>query len=112
MFPRVALVILGVLILLIGTVVFVGHIQATKAHHDAACYRGIARPYEQLLARMHELAEAGKIDELRALISGAQQHSGDILSACKDEDDAVYSSQVEELMKSNQSLQPTASPHE
>ena len=68
MFPRVALIIVGVLVVLIGTVVVIGQMEAREAHHVSACERGIARPYLQLMTYMRELAEAGRFDELRKVI--------------------------------------------
>ena len=111
MFPRVALIIVGVLVVLIGTVVVIGQMEAREAHHVSACERGIARPYLQLMTYMRELAEAGRFDELRKVIIQAQERSSDIGRACREESENIYWSQVDDLTKkSNQSLQPTAGP--
>ena len=63
-----------------------------------SCRRGIAHPYQDLLARMRQLADAGEIDQLRTLIVKAHDRSMEMSDACVEQsDDGVYARQVREL---------------
>lgn len=97
MFPRTALFIVGLFVALFVVVGVRGAFVAQQAHCIATCGRGIARPYQQLLTRMRELADAGRTDELRALITRAQERSGEMLRVCGDREEDTYAMQVREL---------------
>jgi hypothetical protein len=75
MFPRAAFVILGFLVGFIASIVVFG----ASAIRDDGCIHfqaGIAQPYENLLTHMRQLADAGRIEELREVITQAQSRSG------------------------------------
>ena len=98
MFPRTALVIVAVFALLFITVVVRGALIARQGRSVADCNRGIAQPYQQLLVRMRQLADAGESEQLRALIVRAQERSGDLSTACAEpSEDGVYAKQVREI---------------
>ena len=94
MFPRAALVIAALLV----AVILGLWIRAGRVARVADCQRGIVQPYERLLDRMQQLADAGDIDQLRTLITRARQQSGGIAGACiQPTEDSPYAQQVWEL---------------
>ena len=98
MFPRAALVIVGLFVALFVVVVVRGAFISQEAHSKVACNRGIAYPYQQLLARMRQLSDAGETEQLRALIIGAQERSRELTDACMEEsEDGIYARQIREL---------------
>ena len=97
MFPRTALVIVALFAAVFAVVVVRGAFVAEQAHCIATCNRGIAGPYQQLLTRMRELADAGQTDELRALITRAQERSREMERVCGGDDEQIYLMQVRDL---------------
>ena len=98
MFPRLALVIVAVLLMAFAIIFVRGEFALQQARCVADCNRGIAFPYQQLLARMRQLAENGETDKLRLLIIHAQERSGEMSRACTEHrEDGVYAQQVREL---------------
>ena len=98
MFPRTALVIVGVFAALFVVVVVRGAFMSEAAHSKVACNRGIAYPYQQLLLRMRQLSAAGETEQLRTLIIRAQERSRELTDACMEEsEEGIYARQVREL---------------
>ncbi len=98
MFPRTALVIIGLFIVVFVVLFVRGAFIAEAAHAKVSCNRGIAYPYQQLLARMRQLAEAGETEKLRTLIVRAQERSSQLTDACVEQDeDGIYAKQIREL---------------
>ena len=99
MFPRTALVILALLVaMFIATFIRLAFV-AQETRSFVTCNRDIAEPYQQLLARMRELADAGKMEQLRLLIARAQERSADLSRVCSERDGDLYAAQVRELIK-------------
>ena len=74
--------------------------RAGRTARYAHCQREVAIPYERLLDRMQQLADAGQADELRVLITRARKRSSEIGVACSQpSDDSPYAQQVWELTK-------------
>ena len=68
------------------------------AHAKVSCNRGITYPYQQLLAYMRQLSDAGETEKLAALIKRAQERSRELTDACMEEsEDGIYARQVREL---------------
>ena len=98
MFPRTALVIVGLFVALFGVVAVRGVFMAQEAHSKVACNRGIAYPYQKLLSRMRQLSDAGETEQLRALIIRAQERSRELTDACMEQsEEGLYARQVREL---------------
>jgi hypothetical protein len=98
MFPRTALVIVGLFMTLFVVVAVRGLFVGQAVHAQISCNRGIAYPYQHLLARMRQLADAGETEQLRALIIRAQERSKELTEACMEEsEDGIYAKQVREL---------------
>jgi 3-deoxy-D-manno-octulosonic acid (KDO) 8-phosphate synthase len=86
------------LVTVIAAFVVRGAFVAQGAHAMINCNRGVAYPYQQLLARMRQLAEAGEAEQLRALIIRAHDRSGELTEACMEQkEDGIYAAQVREL---------------
>ena len=90
MFPRIALLIV-VLFVAAFVAVFV---RGTFLAKEANCQRNIAEPYEMLLDRMRVLAEAGRNEELHALIIKAHQHAADVRTVCPEPQKEDYGREV------------------
>jgi hypothetical protein len=100
MFPRAALVILALFAALIIAILIRAEFVYQQARCAVVCNRGIAQPYEQLLARMRELADAGQTEQLHSLIIRAQERSTDISRVCAEQkEEDLYEAQVRELIK-------------
>ena len=98
MFPRTALVIVGLFVALFLFVFVRAAFMSQDAHSKVSCNRGIAYPYQHLLARMRQLAEAGEIEQLRTLIVRAQERSKELTDACMEgSEDGIYARQVREI---------------
>ena len=96
MFPRAAIAIATLLVSIFVVIGFVG----SRFGQDAHCHRELAQPYERLLERMQQLADAGETEQLRTLITRARQRRSEIASPCIDpEEGGVYGRQVWELTK-------------
>jgi len=78
MFPRAALAIAA---LLIGAIIAF-FIRGAFEGQRMNCARNIAVPYEKLVSHMRKLAEAGRTDELRALIIQVDEHKADVSHVC------------------------------
>ena len=97
MSSRTGLIILSILLAAIASVAAL----ATFGPRQDCCVHfraGIADPYAQLLRHMRQLAEAGKTDELRRVITEAQERSDAISAFCAG-DKGAYKTQVEEIAK-------------
>ena len=99
MFPRTALIVVALLAVVFIAIFVRTAFVAQEARSFVACNRGIAEPYQQLLARMRQLADAGKTEELRTLIARAQERSSDLSRVCGEHDEELYAGQVRELIK-------------
>ena len=98
MFQRTTLAIVGFCVILFIALWVGGAFVAQLAHSMVSCNRGIAYPYQQLLARMRQLADAGKTEQLRTLIIHAQERSNELTEACAEQkEDGIYAKQVREL---------------
>ena len=96
MFPRAALIIAA---LLVATIIGLW-LHSVRMSRYAHCERGVAAPYRQLLDRMHQLADAGESEQLRALIARARERSSEIATACSQpSEDSKYAQQVWELTR-------------
>jgi hypothetical protein len=92
MFPRTALVIAALLIASIVAFFVRGAFLGERGE----TVRNIAVPYEKLVARMRQLAEAGRTDELRALIIKADEHRADVSHVCLAPQKQDYAIEVSE----------------
>jgi hypothetical protein len=98
MFPRTALVIVGLFVTLFLVVGVRALLTMEEAGAAISCRRGIAHPYRDLLARMRQLADAGEIEQLRTLIAKAHERSIEMGDACAEQsEDGIYARQVREL---------------
>ncbi len=82
MFPRSAAIIATSLLTVIAAFFIYAAFSSEHAGCRLNCERNIARPYELLLSRMRQLAEAGQTEELRKLIIEAQKRSSDVSYVC------------------------------
>ena len=99
MFPRAAAVIAALLVCVFVGLFVRGQFVAQQLHCAVDCNRGIAYPYQQLLARMRQLAEAGQTEELRALITRAHERGREMSDSCGEHsEDSIYLRQVGELL--------------
>jgi hypothetical protein len=92
MFPRTALVIA---ILLVATIVAF-FVRGAFVAERAETIRSIAVPYEKLVSSMRQLAEAGRTDDLRALIIKADEHKADVSHVCLAPQKQDYANEVSE----------------
>jgi hypothetical protein len=100
MFPRTALVILAFLITVFIALFVRGAFVGQKVQAQVSCTRGIEYPYQKLLTRMRELADAGETAQLRLLIIRAQERSGELGDACSEQkDDGIYAKQIREITR-------------
>jgi hypothetical protein len=97
MFPRTALVIVVLLLLVIAGVFVRATLVARHEVPVVQCERNVVQPYQRLLHHMRELADAGKCEELRAVIRRAENRGTEIGQACSGAKQDAYVMQVGEL---------------
>jgi len=96
MFPRIAITIAVVLVMLLVGFFVRGAFEAERVSCRGGCQRNIAVPYQMLLDRMRALADAGRTDELRKLIIQAQERASDVSNVCWEPHKDVYAMEVYE----------------
>jgi hypothetical protein len=97
MFSRTAVIIATSLLAVIAAFFICAAFLSERAGCRLNCERNIARPYELLLSRIGQLADAGQTEELRKLIIEAQKRSSDVSYVCVRSGENIYAIQVGEL---------------
>jgi hypothetical protein len=92
MFPRAALAIAALLI----TAIIAFFIRGAFESQRINCARNIAVPYEKLVSHMRTLAEAGRTEELRALIIQVDERKAHVSDVCFAAEKGDYAKDVYE----------------
>ena len=81
MYPRAALIIVGLCVAIVAALIVRGACVADDVLSRVdveVCEQGVAVPYRRLMSHMRELTDAGRTDELRAIIVEADTRSGEM----------------------------------
>jgi hypothetical protein len=101
MFPRLAIVVMCLLLAMWAYMIHRGQLVARESYvsrdYNDLCEVGIARPYEKLLLHMKRLADDGRSDELRAVIRRAEEQSNDLSRVWRERNPSLYRKQVDSL---------------